>query len=120
MNNQNRTQELLQRKSLLVIQAQFQQALGRHSEAARLFINAALLEEKIAAHFQQQGEVENAAISLFSAASCYKNAGELSRALALVEAAMTSTNSEVFIKELEPFCTEQPCLPKEPSTRPIG
>jgi hypothetical protein len=34
-----------------------------------LFFDAALLEEKIAAHFQQHGESDDAAISLFNAAS---------------------------------------------------
>ncbi len=113
MNDQNHAGELLQRKSLLIIQAQFQQALGQHSEAARLFLEAALLEEKIAARFQQQGSSDDAAISLFSAASCYKNAGELVKAITLAEQAMVLTRSTEFAKEIEQFRDE--CKNASPS-----
>lgn len=87
MDNQTHSSELLQRKSLLIIQAQFQQALGQNGEAAQLFLEAAILEEKIAAHFRQQDDLEDAAISFFSAASCYKNAGEFAKAIASTEEA---------------------------------
>lgn len=103
MNNQNHNSDLLQRKSLLIIQAQFQQAIGQHGEAVRLFLEAALLEEKIAGRFQQQGDLDDAAISLFSAASCYKSAGEFAKAITLVEQAMTLTGSEEFVKEMQQF-----------------
>lgn len=106
LQNQNHVNELLQRKSLLMIQAQFQQALQQHGEAARLFLEAALLEEKIAAHFQQLGSSDDAAISLFSAASCYKNAGELAKAITLAEQAMPLTRSAEFAKEIEQFRDE--------------
>lgn len=95
----NHASELLQRKSLLLIQAQFQQALRRYGEAA-------LLEEKIAARFQQQGSSDDAAISLFSAASCYKNAGELGKAITLAEQAMALTGSAEFAKEIKQFRDE--------------
>lgn len=106
MNNHNHANELLQRKSLLIIQAQFQQALGQHNEAARLFLEAALLEEKIAHRFQQQGHTEDAAISLFSAASCYKHAGEFARAAALADESVTLSNSKEFVKEIQQFHDE--------------
>lgn len=103
MDNQNHTSELLQRKSLLLIQAQFQQALGLRGEAMPLFLEAALLEEKIAAHFRQQSNFDDAAISLFSAASCYKNAGEFAKAIALAEEAMNLSSSAEFAKEIQQF-----------------
>jgi tetratricopeptide (TPR) repeat protein len=103
LQNQNHGSDLLQRKSLLIIQAQFQQAIGQHGEAVRLFLEAALLEEKIADHFQQQGSLDDAAISLFSAASCYKNAGAFAKAITLAEEAMTLTSSGEFVKEIQQF-----------------
>ncbi|MGH7596651.1 MAG: hypothetical protein ACREOI_09875 [bacterium] len=98
--------DLLQRKSLLIIQAQFQQALRQYGEAARLFLEAALLEEKVAAQFRQQGNSDDAAISLFSAASCYKKAGEFVKAISLAEEAMALTRSAEFAKEIEQFRDE--------------
>lgn len=108
MNNKNSddASERLQRKSLLIIQAQFQKALGQRSEAARLFLEAALLEEKIAAHFRQQGNLDDAAISLFSAASCYKNAGELKKALALASEALDLPLPTEFAKEIQQFLAD--------------
>ncbi|MCI0690893.1 hypothetical protein L0337_02685 [candidate division KSB1 bacterium] len=103
MDNQNQTSELLQRKSLLIIQAQFQQALGQHGEASRLYLEAAMLEEKIAARFRQQDNFDDAAISFFSAASCYKNAGEFAKAITLAEEAMTLTSTGEFVKEMQQF-----------------
>jgi tetratricopeptide (TPR) repeat protein len=100
---QNNTGDLLQRKSLLIIQAQFQKALAQHGEATRLFLAAALLEEKIAARFRQQGNLDDAAISLFSAASCYKNTGEFAKAIALAEEAKTLSSSGELIKEIQQF-----------------
>jgi tetratricopeptide (TPR) repeat protein len=113
LQNQNQVNDLLQRKSLLIIQAQFQQALRQYGEAARLFLESALLEEKIAAHFQQQGSSDDAAISLFSAASCYKNAGEPARSITLAEQAMALTRSAEFAKEIEQFRDE--CKSASPS-----
>jgi tetratricopeptide (TPR) repeat protein len=106
MNNQNHIGKLLQRKSLLIIQAQFQQALGQHGEAVPLFLEAAILEEKIAAHFQQQDNLDDAAISLFSAASCYKKVSEFIKAIALAEKAMTLSSSKEFVKEIQQFRDE--------------
>ena len=103
MENQNHTNDLAQRKSLLIIQAQFQQALGQHGEARRLFLEAALLEEKMAGHFRQRGNADDAALSLFSAASCYKNAGQIAEAIAMAEEAMALSSSEVFVKEIRQF-----------------
>jgi hypothetical protein len=74
--------------------------LGQHGDAARLFLEAALLEEKIAANFRQQGNTDDAAISLFSAASCYKNAGQIAKAIAMAEEAITLSGSEVFVRKI--------------------
>ena len=106
METQNQASELVQKKSLLIIQAQFQQALRQHGEAKRLFLEAALLEEKIAARFRQQGNLDDAAVSLFSAASCYKNAGELAKAISLADEAVTLPSSSEFVKEIQQFRDE--------------
>ncbi len=106
MDTQNQANELVQKKSLLIIQAQFQQALRQHGEAKRHFLEAALLEEKIAARFRQQGNLADAAVSLFSAASCYKNAGELAKAISLADEAVTLPSSGEFVKEIQQFSEE--------------
>lgn len=106
MNNPNHTNEQLQRKSLLIIQAQFQRALGQDREATPLFLEAALLEEQLATYFRQQSNLNDAAISLFSAASCYKNAGELVKAIALAEEAMALSGSVELVKEIQQFRDE--------------
>jgi len=116
--NQNHAADLLQRKSLLIIQGQFQKALGGHGEAARLFLEAALLEEKIANRFRQEGKPDDAAISLFSAASCYKHAGHLPKALALAEDALTLDLTADFAKEIQEFIygCKQILMPAAPRT----
>lgn len=104
--NENSLGDLLQRKSLLIIQAQFQQAIGQRAEAARLFLEAAVLEERLAEDFRQTGNVEDAAISLFSAASCYKNAERAQEAVACAESALSLTRVEGFAEEIRRFLDE--------------
>lgn len=106
LQNQNSASDLAQRKSLLIIQAQFQKALGQHGEAARLFLEAGLLEEKIAANYRQAGNAEDAAISFFSAASCYHHAGQLAKAIALAEEAMILSSARDFVEEIRQFRDE--------------
>lgn len=101
--DQHHAADLLQKKSLLIIQAQFQKAIGKHGEATPLFLEAALLEEKIASRFRQEGKLEDAAISRFSAASCYKHAGNLPKALAAAEEALSLEAPAVFAKEIQEF-----------------
>ncbi len=103
MENPNALNLQIQRKSLLIVQAQFQQALAQHDEATRLYLEAALLEEKIAAHFKQEHNLDDAAISLFSAASCYKKAGALAKAVALAEDAEAQSGSAEFAAEIRRF-----------------
>ena len=106
-NGQN-TNALTQQKSLFIIQAQFQQAMGQQAEAARLFLEAAVLEERLAENFKQAGNDEDAAISLFSAASCYKHASRSSQALACATNALSFTNSAALAEEIKQFRDE--CL----------
>jgi len=104
--NENPAGDLSQRKSLLIIQAQFQQAIGQHAEAARLFLEAAVLEERLAEGFREAGNAEDAAISFFSAASCYKNAGRLAEAIVCAEAALSLTSAGGFADEIRQFRDE--------------
>jgi len=104
--NENQVGDLSHRKSLLIIQAQFQQAIGQHKEAARLFLEATALEERLADGFRQAGNAEDAAISLFSAASRYKNAGRLTEAVACADAALSLTSAGGFAEEIRQFRDE--------------
>lgn len=106
-NGQN-ANALTQQKSLLIIQGQFQQAMGQQAEAARLFLEAAVLEERLAEGFKQAGNDEDASISSFSAASCYKNARQNSQALVCATNALSLTNAATFAEEIRQFRDE--CL----------
>ena len=106
--NEQSANALTQQKSLLIIQAQFQQVMGQQTEAARLFLEAAMLEERLAESFKQAGNAEDAVISLFSAASCYKNACHLSQALACATNALSLTNTNTLVEEIRQFRDE--CL----------
>ena len=120
----NSTQEnyhadLIQRKSLLIIQAQFQQAMKQHAEAARLFLDAALLEEKLADSFSQVGRAEDAAISFFSAASCYQQAGRAAEAITCANQAMACTKLASLSEEIRQFRDECQPPPPPPSPRTL-
>lgn len=104
--NEANISDLSQRKSLLIIQAQFQQAVGQQTEAARLFLEAAVLEERLANDFRQAGLDEDAAISFFSAASCYKNAGRMAEAIACSTSALPLTGVSSFAEEVRQFRAE--------------
>lgn len=116
---ENYGDELSQRKSLLIIQAQFQQALGQQAEAARHFLEAALLEEKLADGFRQAGQAEDAAISFFSAASCYKNAGRIAEAVVCAIRALSLTSLESFAEEIRQFRDECQSAPRPTGPRTI-
>lgn len=107
-NDENAIRDLRQQKSLSIIQAQFQQSIGQNAEAARLFLEAALLEERLANNYRQTGDSDDAAISLFSAASCYKNAGHFGKAIDLAEEAASLTSSTDFAQEIRQF--REQCL----------
>lgn len=117
--NENSLGDLSQRKSLIIIQAQFQQAIGQRAEAARLFLEAAVLEERLADGFQQTGNAEDAAISLFSAASCYKNAERSQEAVACAEAALSLTKAESFAEEIRRFLDESRRTPSQTGQRTL-
>lgn len=110
------TDTLTQQKSLLIIQAQFQQATGQQAEAARLFLEAALLEERLAEGLQQAGRAEDAAISLFSAASCYKNADRVHQAQVCTTHALSLTNTPTLAEEIKQF--RDKCLSTASSASP--
>lgn len=110
------TDALTQQKSLLVIQAQFQQATRQQAEAMRLFLEAALLEERLAEGLQQAGHAEDAAISFFSAAGCYKNASRISQALACATTALSLTKTPALAEEIKQFRDE--CLSTASSASP--
>lgn len=104
--NETPLSDLSHRKSLLIIQAQFQQAIGQHAASERLFLEAAVLEERLANGFRQAGNAEDAAISFFSAASCYRNAGRLTEAVTCAEAALSLTGAGGFAEEIRQFRDE--------------
>ena len=74
------------RKSDLLLRGRLARELGQHDEAARLFGEAALLEESLAAAYELQGVIEQVQRHQFSAVGCWSQAGNFLRALELCDA----------------------------------
>ena len=72
-----------QRKSNLILEANLLQYQGQYEAAADKFADAAELEEQLASQLQPLGKTEKAFVHLFSALSCWVQAGDLHRALVL-------------------------------------
>jgi hypothetical protein len=72
--------DLTRRKSSLILQAQYYQALHQYAEAAQIFLAAARLEEELAESYHQAGRDKDAAINRLSAASCYEQAEQMRQA----------------------------------------
>ncbi|MEP7342079.1 MAG: hypothetical protein ABI977_30385 [Acidobacteriota bacterium] len=117
--NEKPAGDLSHRKSLLIIQAQFQQAMGQQAASERLFLEAVVLEERLADGFRQAGNAEDAAISFFSAASCYKNAGRLAEAVVCAETALSLTSAGSLAEEIRRFRDECQKTPGPPDQRTL-
>jgi tetratricopeptide (TPR) repeat protein len=87
-NYPEEVQRLIARKSGLILDARALQDMRKFDEARARFLKAAEIEEQITAILDKANEHEDATLNLVSAASCYKMAGNYTKALALFQEAM--------------------------------
>jgi tetratricopeptide (TPR) repeat protein len=88
MRRGNRTEEMKaqeRRKSDLLLRGRLAKELGERDEAARLFGDAAQLEESLAVAYDAQGITEQVLRHRFSAAGCWSQAGNFLCALQLCD-----------------------------------
>ena len=88
-NYPEEAQQLIARKSGLILDARALQDMGKFDEARTRFLKAAEIEEQITALLDEANEHKDATLNLVSAASCYKMAGNYTKALVLFQEAMT-------------------------------
>ncbi len=79
---------LLAQKSLVLSKAQAMTTIGLSETAQTLWASAASYEERIASLLDAYGQEREAAVHRISAASCYHQAGDASRATNLYRAAL--------------------------------
>lgn len=108
--------DLMRKKSNVLSKAEALFEIGMVETTQRLFVTAAAYEERIAALLDTEGQELDAAIHRISAASCYKKAGHLSRAVNLYRAALSGplhddTRADVLV--LLKRCLEQ--LARQPA-----
>jgi hypothetical protein len=101
-------EELLSQKTSLLTKAQALTTMGLSETAQPLWSSAASYEERIAALLDAHGESLEAAVHRISAASCYRQAGDPSRATNLYRAALAGPLREVTRQEVEAMLAE--CL----------
>jgi len=85
------TAEEMQKSSLL-LQAKWAREQGFDGEAARLFAEAAALEESLADASAARGLKERSQMHYFSAASCWAQAGDFHHAITLCERLLAADN----------------------------
>lgn len=106
-------EELMAQKSGILSKAQALTTLGLPETAQPLWASAASYEERIAALLDAHGDSREAAVHRISAASCYRNAGDPSRATNLYRAALAGPLREATRTEVENMLTECLTLLKE-------
>ena len=87
------------RKSGFLLQGQLVKEEGRHDEAARLFGEAAQLEEALATAYADQGIEEQVWRHQFSAAGCWSQAGNFLRALELCDMLVNTSDIPAALQE---------------------
>ncbi len=92
-------QEQEQRKSELLLSGRLAKELGQNDEAARLFGEAAELEEALATAYDKQGIPEQVWRHEFSAAGCWSQAGNFMRALELCDRLTGSPDAPSALRE---------------------
>ena len=100
--------QLLAEKSLILTKAQALNMMGLPETAQPLWASAAGYEERIASLMDANGDALEAAVHRISAASCYRKAGDPSRATNLFRAALAGPLRETNRKEVEAMLAE--CL----------
>jgi tetratricopeptide (TPR) repeat protein len=102
MRRGNRTEEMKEqerRKSDLLLRGRLAREISQHDEAARLFGEAAQLEEVLAAAYDTQGISEQVGRHRFSAAGCWSQAGNFLRALELCDALVEEADTPESLRE---------------------
>lgn len=92
-------QEQERRKSSLLLQGQQAKESGRLDEAARLFGEAAQLEESLTTAYAAQGITEQVWRHRFSAAGCWSQAGNFLRALELCDILADASDAPAVLRE---------------------
>jgi len=98
--------ELLTEKSTVLSKAQALATMGLSATAQPLWAAAASFEERIAALLDAHGDEREAAVHRVSAASCFQQAGDPSRATNLYRAALAGPLRAVTRKEVEAMLAE--------------
>ena len=101
-------QKLRDTKSGILMKAHALAAMGMSGTAEPLWAAAASYEERIAALLDANGDGREAAVHRISAASCYRKAGDPSRATNLYRAALAGPLRAVTRNEVEEMLRE--CL----------
>jgi len=109
-------EELLAKKAAALSKARALTTMGLSETAQPLWANAAAYEERIAALLDANGDDLEAAVHRISAASCYRKAGDASRATNLYRAALAGPLRPITRKEVEEMLTE--CLALLTATPP--
>ena len=102
MRRGQRTSEMQaqeRRKSGLLLQGRLSKESGQSDEAARLFGEAALLEEAIATAYATQGISEQVRRHQYSAVSCWSQAGNFLRALELCDTLARASDTPADLRE---------------------
>ncbi len=113
-------EDLMAQKSTILSQAQAMATMGLSETAQPLWASAASYEERIASLLDAHGDALEAAVHRISAASCYKQAGDPSRATNLFRAALAGPLREGTRREVEEMLAE--CLASlvRPGSRRTG
>ncbi len=80
--------DLMAEKTAVLTKAQALTAMDMPETARPLWLSAASCEERLAPLLEALGHTREAAVHRISAASCYRTAGELNRAVNLYQAAL--------------------------------
>lgn len=102
MRRGTQTEEMKQqerRKSDLLLRGRLAKELSQHDEAARLFGEAAQLEEALAVAYVTQGIGEQVLRHRFSAAGCWSQAGNFLRSLELCDELAADGEAPASLRE---------------------
>jgi hypothetical protein len=115
-SSSRQVEELLAAKSAVLSKAQALTTMGLAETAPPLWASAASYEERIASLLDAHGDQHEAAVHRVSAASCYQQAGDPSRATNLYRAALAGPLRAVTRKDVERMLAE--CLAHLTGSRP--
>ncbi|MEM7538856.1 MAG: hypothetical protein AAF639_42255 [Chloroflexota bacterium] len=112
--------DLMRKKSYLLSKAQTLFEIGMAETAQPIFLSAAAYEEQIAVLLDTEKKDLEAAMHRISAASCYKKAGHLGRAISFYRAALSgplNQDTRLDVLNMIDDCLEQ--FAQQPSLNTI-